>query len=127
VRVGSRTAARAVVVLGLALSVPVTSHAGGNCAGTSTGRVPLTDLPPALYQGFEGGLYPQASNARPAAHEQAADRLARLRLLDASGQPDALNGRIVLMSVGMSNTTQEYQRFMQLAAQDATRNRSVIL
>src|SRR4029077_10620147 len=70
---------------------------------------------------------PQASNVRPAAHEEAANRLARPRLLDAAGQPDSLSGRIVLMSVGMSNTTQEFQRLQQLAAQDTARNRSVVL
>ena len=103
------------------------ASAGGNCAGTSTGRVPLTELPPALYQGYEGGLYPGGSNLRPAGHEQDADRLARLRLLDAAGSPDAVNGRIVLLSVGMSNTTQEYQRFMQIAVPDPQRNRAVVL
>src|SRR5262245_15134982 len=89
--------------------------AGGNCAGTSTGRIPLIDLPPALYQGFEAGLYPLAANRRPLESERDADRTARLRLLDAAGRPDPVNGRIVLMSVGMSNATQEYQAFIQIA------------
>lgn len=101
--------------------------AGGNCSGTSTGHVPLTELSPALYQGYEGGLYPGGSNRLPAGHEQAADRLARLRLLDSTGHPDSVNGRIVFLSVGMSNTTQEYQRFMQIAVPDPQRNRAVVL
>jgi hypothetical protein len=99
----------------------------GTGAGTTTNRIPLVDLPPALYQGFEGGLYPSATNALPPGHGQAADRVARLHLLDAAGRPDAANGRIVLMSVGMSNTTQEYQRFIQIATPDPQRNRAVIL
>jgi hypothetical protein len=111
----------------LAVGAPVRALAGGNCAGTSTGRVPLIDLPPALYQGFEGGLYPGATNQRPFVHERDADRVARLRLLDAAGRPDAVNGRIVLMSVGMSNATQEYQAFIPIAAADPQRNRAVIL
>src|SRR5262249_28076807 len=70
---------------------PDSTLAGGNCAGTSTGRVPLIDLPPALYQGFGGGLYPTGATLRPSDHEQAADRFGRLRLLNGAGQPDAVN------------------------------------
>src|SRR5262245_21558498 len=91
-----RKVAWVVVLMLPVLAVSRLVHAGGNCAGTSTGRIPLVDLPPGLYQGFEGGLYPQGANQRPGGHEQAADRLARPRLLDAAGLPDALNGRIVL-------------------------------
>ncbi len=122
--------ARRMVALGaalLALFAARHAPAGGNCAGTSSGRIPLSDLGPGLYQGFEGGLYPGGTNVRPAAHDAGADRMARLRLLDTSGAPDPLNGRIVLMSIGMSNATQEYQRFMQLAAADAARNGAVVL
>jgi hypothetical protein len=59
------------------------------------------------YLGFPGLLYP-ASNAPPPGH--AADGLARAALVvprDTAGNP-AAGGRIVLLSIGMSNTTQEY-------------------
>ena len=47
-------AAGAAVLLLVAGACPAS-----NCAGTSTGLVPLTDLGPGLYLGqFEGGLYP---------------------------------------------------------------------
>jgi len=72
-------------------------------------RVPLTDLGNAKYLGqFEGGLYEHGSNVPPADH--LADGLAaaaRVQPLDANGRPSA-NGRIVMISVGMSNTTQEF-------------------
>ncbi len=123
----TRRAALAAAGALLALLPAGQALAGGNCAGTSTGRVPLLDLGPGLYLGFEGGLYPGGTNVRPAAHDAGADRLARPRLLDPTGAPDPLNGRIVLMSIGMSNTTQEYQRFIQLATADSTRNRAVVL
>jgi hypothetical protein len=80
-----------------------------NCAGTSTGRVPISDLGTGLYLGqFQGGLYPGGSNVMPAPHN--AEGLARagsFQGLNAAGQPDPA-GRIVLISVGMSNTTQEF-------------------
>ena len=33
--------------------------------------IPLTDLGQTKYQGFEGGLYPEGKNVRPAGHESA--------------------------------------------------------
>jgi hypothetical protein len=82
---------------------------GADCTGTSTGLVPLTDLGPGLYLGqFQGGLYPGGLNAPPAAHLAAG--VARAALIvprNTSGAP-AANGKMVLVSVGMSNTTQEF-------------------
>ncbi|MEX2219980.1 MAG: hypothetical protein WD749_14605 [Phycisphaerales bacterium] len=82
---------------------------GQNCAGTATGRVPLNDLGPGLYLGqFQGGLYPGGSNQPPTAH--AAEGVARalaIAPLNAAGQPSA-SGKYVMVSVGMSNTTQEF-------------------
>src|SRR5437762_2458609 len=70
--------ARLLLTCGLAGVVgagsTVTALAGGNCAGTSRGRIPLTDLGTGLYQGFEGGLYPGGVNVRPSAHDNDADR-----------------------------------------------------
>ncbi len=70
--------------------------------------VPLSDLGAGTYLGFEGGLYPGGSNVPPADHDQRGE-VARdaIRPFDASGRPDPA-GRVVLLSVGMSNTTQEF-------------------
>ena len=40
--------------------------AASNCAGTSTGRIPINDLGAGLYLGaFQGGLYPGGRNTPP--------------------------------------------------------------
>ena len=43
----------------------------------TTKLVPLTDLGTGKYEGFEGGLYPDGTNTRPASHEAAGLALAR--------------------------------------------------
>ncbi len=79
------------------------------------------------YKGEDGGLYGGGSNRPPEKHLQAAMWAARLiRPLDAQGTPDP-NGKIVLLSVGMSNTTQEFSEFMRLAAGDSGKSAKVVL
>src|SRR5262249_43472555 len=74
-------------------------------------RKPLAELGTAQYQGVPGGLSPDGKNERPAAHEVAGLALARkVEPLDADGKPSP-DGKVVLLSVGMSNTTQEFSAF----------------
>jgi len=99
----------------------------GRSPKTSTGLVPLNDLKTGTYKGKEGGLYPGGSNDRPAAHEEAGLRLARsIRPLDAQGQPSA-DGKVVLLSVGMSNTTQEFSTFKPMADADPAKNPRLVI
>ena len=93
----------------------------------STGLIPLPDLGTGLYQGEQGGLYPGGQNAPPPAHLKAGLALAKLIVpLDAEGRPSP-DGRIVFLSIGMSNTTQETQAFLKLAAQDPGLNPKLAL
>jgi Cu/Ag efflux protein CusF len=88
---------------------------------------PLTELGKARYQGYPGGLYPDGKNERPAAHEKAGLALAKkVRPLDAAGKPSAA-GKIVLLSVGMSNTTQEFSAFQRRAKGDETKNPRLVI
>jgi hypothetical protein len=66
---------------------------------------PLVDLGPGqTYQGYEGGLYPGGSNVRPAAHDAAGRKIARSIVpLDANGNPDHVNGKIVYTIESLSN------------------------
>ena len=115
----------------LALLIPLWVLAprapASDCTKTSVGLVPLSDLKTGEYRGRQGGLYPGGVNARPPAHEQAGlDQAGLVRPLDASGQPSA-GGRIVLLSVGMSNTTQEFSTFKPMADADPDKNPSLTI
>jgi len=108
----------------LTLPAPV---AAANCAGSSTGNVAIPDLGTRMFQGHRGGLYPDGSNQPPAGYAAAGIKAARAIVPRApDGRPDA-NGKIVLLSVGMSNTSIEYSAFIALAKQDRRLASSVLL
>jgi hypothetical protein len=93
----------------------------------STGLVPLPDLGKGMYQGFEGGLYPGGVNEPPAAHLKAGLKLAKSIVpLDAEGQPSP-DGKIVLLSCGMSNTTMEFSVFQKKAAAEPSLNPKLVI
>jgi hypothetical protein len=97
------------------------------CGRTSVGLTPLTDLGTGTYQGQAGGLYPAGSNSAPGSHLSAGMSLASsIGPLDRDGLPDPA-GRYALLSVGMSNTTQEFQAFMPLAAADGSRDSRLVI
>src|SRR5580765_2416012 len=111
-------------LVALAIAPPA-AHAS-NCAGTSTGMIPVNDLGPGLYKGVQGGLYPGGSNVRPAAHEAAGVAIANAIVpLDTLGQPDAANGHVVFVSIGMSNCTQEFSAFVPKSNADPVRKGNV--
>lgn len=92
-----------------------------------TGLKPLTELGSGQYHGSPGGLYPDGKNERPATHEKAGLAFAKLvQPLDKDGKP-APDGKIVLLSVGMSNTTQEFSMFQQIANRDEDKNPRLLL
>src|SRR5215469_1283195 len=93
----------------------------------STGLVALPDLGKGSYKGEQGGLYPGGVNTPPPAHLEAGLKLARsIAPLDAEGHP-AAGGKIGLLSIGMSNTTMEFQVFQQIAAKDPDLNPRVAI
>ena len=104
----------------LPLTIPTPPPAfAANCGQISVGFVPLNDLGMDSHLGSQGGLYPNGGNQIPAAHAQAGLDIAQtIQPLNNVGQLDEMNGRIVLLSIGMSNTSQEFQAFMSLAQSD---------
>jgi lysophospholipase L1-like esterase len=106
--------------VGAALLVGLPAAAlAANCAVTSVAFTPLPDLGTGTYQGYQGGLYPGGSNARPSAHDAAG------RALAVAMRP--IDGRTVLISIGMSNTTAEFRRFVPLAMNDPRRNPDLLV
>ncbi len=72
-------------------------------------------------------LYPDGSNTPPQAHLKAGISLAKsIEALDRAGEASSA-GKIVFMSVGMSNTTQEFQAFLELAEKDPEINPQLLL
>jgi hypothetical protein len=124
----------------VALLLAPAGASASNCAGTSTGLVPLTELGAGAYLGqFEGGLYPGGTNTMPQAHLMAGLAAAAAVVpRNALGAPDAQNGKVVLVSLGMSNTTLEFciggfgttgctpQSFMGQAAADPAVNHATL-
>jgi hypothetical protein len=83
------------------------------CSNIRTGRLPLIDMLRTVYEGFTGGLYP-SSNEVPEQHLQMGMTAAQsIEPLSKQGQPNS-SGKIVLLALGMSNTKQEFDKFMEL-------------
>jgi hypothetical protein len=93
----------------------------------STGLVPLPDLSKGNYKGEEGGLYPGGGNTPPLDHLKAGLAQAKqITPLDPDGKKSP-NGKIVMLSIGMSNTTMEFQQFQKLAAATTGLNPKLVI
>ena len=74
----------------------------------SSAKIPLMDMGNQRYLGFSGGLYENGKNIPPADHNSAGlAKVSNVVPRDTAGNPSS-TGKIVLMSMGMSNTTQEW-------------------
>ena len=111
-----------------------------DCLLTNLGFTPLGELGFNIYANFPGGLYPDGANARPPAHEAAGIEIATNQMLplNAAGDVDTNSGKIVLLSLGMSNTTHEWasgdnathnitNAFKYRADQDPSRNPQLVI
>ena len=87
--------------------------------------IPLNDLGAGFYQGVQGGLYPGGSNHRPDPHNAAGIAIANAIVpLDTLGAPDA-SGKVVFVSIGFSNATQEFSAFVPKSDADSFRRANV--
>jgi hypothetical protein len=88
-------------------------------SGEKLGFKPLNEMTAQdKYNGEDGGLYGGGQNEPPAAHQAAAKKeTAQIVPRDKDGKP-AKDGKIVLISISMSNWTQEFSMFKQIADKD---------
>lgn len=113
--------------------LPERRSALGDCNYPTSGRTPLPDLGAGTYVdqygvSWQGGLYPDGSNACPAAHLNAGlARAASVKPLDSNGMDDPVGGKIVLLSLGMSNTNQEFDVFKSSAEADPAKNPRLVI
>jgi len=126
----------AALLLGtLTAPAPTAAQATQTCERPDRSvSTPLTDLgnnPYVRMDGtvteFTGGLYPHGSNTRPPELEAATLSLAeQITPLNTEGLPDPA-GKIILLSIGMSNVESEFNRFIHLAQDDPQINPNVVL
>lgn len=97
--------------------------ANADCSLTTTGLTPLNDLGSGDYQGQTGGLYLNGVNNPPPKHLAAGiDRANQIKTLGS-----LVKGKIVLISVGMSNTTAEFSQFVAMANADPAKNPQLVI
>jgi hypothetical protein len=94
----------------------------------STGLKPLTEMTADdRYKGEDGGLYGGGRNEPPEIHQRAAQAaLGKITPLDEEGKPSK-EGKIVFVSLGMSNTFGEFRMFKELADRDPQKSASVLI
>lgn len=102
--------ALAATALVLVLPAAAPARSAADCGQTSVASTPLSDLGSATYFGYHGGLYANGKNTAPKAYLNTG--LARAKSVKPIG------GKVVLLSIGMSNTTQEFSAFKRIADAD---------
>jgi hypothetical protein len=92
----------------------------------STGLKPLTEMTADdRYKGEDGGLYGGGMNEPPEAHKTAAlEACKKITPLDEKGKPSK-DGKIVFISLGMSNTAGEFAMFKDIADRDSDKSPDV--
>jgi len=95
---------------------------------STVGLKPLTEMTASdNYKGEDGGLYGGGKNEPPAEHAAAAKKVTTSIVpLGPDGKP-AADGKVVLISISMSNATQEFSTFKRIADADAEKSRQLTI
>jgi hypothetical protein len=109
----------ASVVLAASVAPASRSSTSADCSLTRTGLIPLTDMGKRRYRGHRGGLYPGGVNRPPPKYLRSA--------LAASKRIRPINGKVVLLSLGMSNASDEFSAFKRSADRDPQKNSSLVV
>jgi hypothetical protein len=116
------------------MSIGVFANLADNCndisfdvPNTTTPMTALTDLGTGTYQGSEGGLYPNGSNARPPSHDADGVTFAKeIVPLDSNGNYSP-TGKYVMLAIGESTAQNEFGRFIPLATADPATNPNLVI
>jgi Putative Ig domain/Bacterial Ig-like domain (group 1) len=116
------------------MSIGVFANLADNCndisfdvPNTTTPITALTDLGTGTYQGSEGGLYPNGSNARPPSHDADGVTFAKgIVPLDSNGNYSP-TGKYVMLAIGESTAQNEFGRFLPLANADPATNPNLVI
>lgn len=109
------------------LIIFLSGFSSGAVVAQTENLVPLIDLGARTYKSFEGGLYSNGENSSPATHFAAALQSSEdIVPRNERGEPD-LDGWIVLMAFGMSNTTHEFATFERIEDMNTRRNARVVI
>jgi hypothetical protein len=109
----------AAVALSTSSAPASRSQQRADCTLTSTGLVPLTDMGRRHYRGFRGGLYPAGRNRPTATYLR--------KGLASARRVKPISGKIVLLSIGMSNATAEFSAFKRVADRDPAKNANLTI
>ena len=110
------------------MAVACGSMWAAECGNAFTLIPPLTYPFSWTYSGAPGGLYPGGTNLRPNPHEALGKSVAAGVLpRNSTGRMEERYGRIVLLSLGLSDAAPEFLAFRALAAREAERNPQVTI
>ncbi len=109
----------ACAVLAASIAPTGSSSTKADCSLTRTGLVPLTDMGKRKYRGYRGGLYLNGLNRPPQAYLR--------KGIEAAKRVRPVNGKIVLLSIGMSNASEEFSAFKRSADRDPQKNSSLVV
>ncbi len=90
--------------------------------------VPLADMDSdSTYYGYPGGLYPDGTNTIPASHSDDGIALSKQVLPRNEAGQISGSGKILFLSIGMSNTNMEFEEFRKAASNDSSLNPSLLV
>lgn len=98
-------------------------------SSSNTAMIPIMDMtnPAVNYLSFAGGLYENSSDDIPTDHASAGQTVAAtIQPLDSNGSPSA-SGKVVLVSIGMSNAADEFGVFRSTAADNSSVNHTTLV
>lgn len=103
-----------------------------NCNAPSSGSSPINELGKNMFvnawgENWQGGLYPNGMNEIPETHKnKGLEHAQQIQCLDTAGNVDHNSGKVVWLSIGMSNCTQETQQFIPIANRYADKNPNLV-